>query len=184
MNFEKLPKELLIPKDDGAYDHLKNFIIPSIALSNQDGYKLKLNRSDTFRIVLYCYPMTGSPNKTLPSNWDVIPGARGCTAEPCSIRDNYDEIVTLNAIPIGISTQSIIDIKEMVVRLNITHDVLSDINLEFAKKLKLPTFKIDKKVFLKRLTLIIEKSIIKKVFYPIFPPDKHIYEVIKWLKKN
>ena len=28
------------------------------------------------------------------------------------------------------------------------------------------------------------KSIIKKFFYPIFPPDKHVYEIIKWLKKN
>ena len=40
------------------------------------------------------------------------------------------------------------------------------------------------KVYLKRTTLIIEKSVIKKAFYPIFPPNKHINEVIKWLKIN
>ena len=49
----------------------------------------------------------------------------------------------------------------MVTRLKITHDILSDINLEFTKKLNLPTFNIDSRVFLKRMTLIIEKSIIK-----------------------
>ena len=184
MNFDKFSKELPIPQDDGACKHLENFNIPPLSLHNQDGIMLKLNRLDTFRIVLYCYPMTGSPDRPLPDNWNLIPGARGCTPENCSIRDNYDKILTLNAIPIGISTQSVIDIKEMVTRLKIGHDILSDINLEFAKKLNLPTFKINDKVFLKRITLIIEKSIIKKFFYPIFSPDKHIYEVIEWLKRN
>ena len=42
----------------------------------------------------------------------------------------------------------------------------------------------NEKVFLKRTTLIIEKSVIKKVFYPIFPLNKHINEVMKWLKIN
>jgi len=184
MNSHKLPKELPIPLDDGACNHLKNYNIPALSLPNQDGNTLKLNRLDTFRIVLYCYSMTGSPDRPLPINWNKIPGAKGCTLENCSIRDNYDEILTLNAIPIGISTQSVDDIKEMVTRLKITHDILSDINLEFTKKLNLPTFNIDSRVFLKRMTLIIEKSIIKKIFYPIFPPDKHVYEVIKWLKRN
>ena len=128
--------------------------------------------------------MTGRPDRSLPSNWDSIPGARGCTPQTCGFRDNYDEIVSLNAIPIGVCTQPVDDLKEMVTRLGVTYDVVSDINLRFAKKLTLPTFVIDDKVFLKRTTLIIEKSVINKVFYPIFPPNKHINEVIKWLKIN
>ena len=42
--------------------------------------------------------------------------------------------------------------------------------------------KVLQEVFLKRTSLIIEKSVIKKVFYPIFPPDKHVNQIIKWLK--
>ena len=72
----------------------------------------------------------------------------------------------------------------MVTRLKINYDVLTDINLELVNKLKLPTFIVDDKVFLKRVTLIIEKSVIKKFFYPIFHPNKHIYKVLEWLKKN
>jgi len=30
----------------------------------------------------------------------------------------------------------------------------------------------------------VEKNIVKKVFYPIFPPNKHINEVLLWLKEN
>ena len=184
MDLVKLPDDLPIPEDDGACNHLTNYTIPPISLPNQDGILLKLNRLDTFRIVLYCYPMTGRPDRPLPNNWDSIPGARGCTSQTCNFRDNYDELVSLNAIPIGVSTQTVDDLKEMVARLGVTYDVVSDINLSFAKKLNLPTFVIDEKVFLKRTTLIIEKSVIKKFFYPIFPPNKHINEVIKWLKTN
>ena len=184
MDLTKLPDDLPIPEDDGACNHLTNFIIPPISLPNQDGNFLRLNRLDTFRIVLYCYPMTGRPDKPLPPNWDSIPGARGCTLQTCSFRDNYDEIVSLNAIPIGVSTQPIDDLKEMVTRLGVSYDIVSDINLRFVKKLNLPTFTIEDKVFLKRTTLIIEKSVIKKVFYPIFPPNKHVHEVIEWLKIN
>ena len=184
MDLDKITKELGIPEDDGACNHLENFKIPAISLPNQDGNMLKLNRLDTFRLVLYCYPMTGSPDKPLPINWNNIPGAKGCTSENCGIRDNYDKILTLNAIPIGVTSQFVDEIKEMTSRLNITHDILSDVNLELTKKIKLPTFKVENRVFLQRITLIVEKSIIKKIFYPIFSPNKHIYEVIKWLKHN
>ena len=184
MDITKLPDDLPVPDDDGACNHLTNFTIPPISLPNQDGNLLRLNRLDTFRIVLYCYPMTGRPDRSLPPNWDLIPGARGCTSQTCDFRDNYDEIVSLNAIPIGVSTQLVDDLKEMVTRLGVIYDVVSDINLKFAKKLSIPTFAIKDKVFLKRTTFIIEKSVIKKVFYPIFPPNKHVHEVIEWLKIN
>jgi len=35
---------------------------------------------------------------------------------------------------------------------------------------------------LKRLTLILYDGRIEKVFYPVFPPDRHAEEVIAWLK--
>ena len=142
MNIYTLPSNIPIPKDDGACNHLNVLKIPEISLPNQDGIYLKINRQDTFRLVLYCYPMTGFPNRPLPKNWDNIPGARGCTPQTCDFRDNYDQIVSLNAIPIGVSTQPVDDLKEMVTRLGINYDVVSDINLRFAKKLSLPVFSI------------------------------------------
>ena len=184
MNFTVLPKNLPIPKQDGACDHLLNTKISDISLPTQDGNFLQLNRTDTFRLVIYCYPMTGHPKRTLPYNWDNIPGARGCTPQTCSFRDHYDKIIVQNAVPIGLSTQPVEDLKEMTVRLQIPYDVVSDQHLLFSSALKLPTFSIGDKKFIKRLTLIIEKSVIKYFFYPVFPPDKHINKVIDWLKCN
>ena len=184
MNLSILPSYLPVPKDDGACKHLLNQTLPDISLANQSGNLLKLNRKDIFRIVLYCFPMTGHPDKSLPPGWDKIPGARGCTPETCSFRDHYDDLIKLNAIPIGLSTQSVVELEEMTRRLKVPYDVVSDSNLIFTNLMKFPTFKIAEKVFIKRLTLIIENSIIKKVFYPIFPPDLHIKDVINWLKNN
>jgi len=183
-NINTLPKLLPMPKDDGLCDHLNGLEMPDISLLTVNGDYLKLRRKESFRLVLYCYPMTGRPDVPLPENWNKTPGARGCTPENCSFRDHYDELIKLNALPLGITTQNIEDIKEMINRLKINYDILSDFNLEFIHSLKLPTFSIKNKIFVKRLTLIVHNYKIEKVFYPIFPPDKHIYDVLKWLKNN
>ena len=97
MNLSVLPKDLPVPIDDGKCNHLVNKTIPDIFLPTQNGNMLKLNRSDTFRLIIYCYPMTGRPDKVLPENWNSIPGARGCSPQTCSFRDSYDDLIKLNA---------------------------------------------------------------------------------------
>ncbi len=184
INYNILPDNLPIPKNDGLCDHLTDMEIPDVSLLTSNGDYIKLRRKESFKIVFYIYPMTGRPDKNLPKNWNNIPGATGCTPENCSFRDNYEELIKLNALPIGISSQTLEDIKEMKNRLSIQHDILSDYGLIFTKALKLPTFSIDDKIFIKRITLIVDNAKIVKVFYPIFPPDKHIYEILDWLKEN
>ena len=44
--------------DDGSCSHLINRKFPDISLPNQYGNYLKLNRSDTFRLVIYFYSLT------------------------------------------------------------------------------------------------------------------------------
>ncbi len=171
-------------ENDGDMNNLKNKNFPNISLPNQDGNLLNLYRLDTFRMVLYFYPMTGRPDRPLPANWNNIPGAKGCTIQTCSFRDNYDEIISLNAVPIGISTQHVFENKEMTNRLKVPYDVLSDDKLELSNELNIPTFSVSSKIFFKRITLIVEKKIIKKVFYPIININNHIEEVLRWLKEN
>jgi len=54
MDYSKFPK----PQNDGKADHLLNKFLPDISLKNQEGNLLKIKRSDTFRLILYFYPMT------------------------------------------------------------------------------------------------------------------------------
>jgi peroxiredoxin len=37
---------------------------------------------------------------------------------------------------------------------------------------------------LKRMALVIDDGVVKKVFYPVFPPDRNATEVVAWLRSN
>src|SRR5262249_30291287 len=81
-----LPADLPVPLDDGACDHLSGMIIPNIALKSTSGRMVDLGKVATDRAIVYAYPRTGTPDKAVPSGWDAIPGARGCTPQSCSMR--------------------------------------------------------------------------------------------------
>jgi peroxiredoxin len=126
--------------------------------------------------------MTGRPGSDLPSGWDEIPGARGCTPQSCSFRDHHAELRALGASVFGLSTQDTDYQSEAATRLHLPFALLSDSDLAFAGALDLPTFEVEGMVLLKRLTLIIDEGWIEKVFYPVFPPDKSAEEVVEWLE--
>jgi peroxiredoxin len=69
----------------------------------------------------------------------------------------------------------------MAKRLNLPYEVLSDEKLEFANQLKLPIFQVKDLKLVKRITLILSDNKILKYFYPVFPPDENVNEVIKFL---
>ena len=68
--------------------------------------------------------------------------------------------------------------------LHVPFEVLSDADFEFVHALQLPTFAFEGVTLVKRLTLVVSSHRIEKVFYPVFPTDKHPAEVIAWLQKN
>jgi peroxiredoxin len=177
----ELPEDLPVPTDDGAADHLPGIQIPSVPLSSTAGETVDLSALSG-RTVVYCYPMTGRPGSDLPSGWDEIPGARGCTPQSCSFRDHHAELEALGARVFGLSTQDTEYQREATQRLHLPFALLSDEDLAFADTLRLPTFEVDDMVLLKRLTLIIKDGRIEKVFYPVFPPDRSAEDVVGWLE--
>jgi peroxiredoxin len=84
----------------------------------------------------------------------------------------------------GLSTQDTAYQQEMVKRLEVPFDVLSDEHLSFAHALRLPTFVAGGMTLLKRLTIIAQRGRIEHAFYPVFPPDTHAQEVIAWLERH
>ena len=181
-NLNTLPANLPRPKDDGGAKHLTGMALPDLELPSTSNRRVNLSKITAPRIVIYCYPMTGQPGKAVPAGWDDIPGARGCTPETCGFRDHHKDLAKLHAEVFGVSTQSTAYQQEMVKRLEVPFEVLSDERMAFTHALKLPTFTIDGMTLIKRLTLIVRDKKIEKVFYPVFPPDRHAEEVIAWLK--
>jgi peroxiredoxin len=182
--FYKLPANLPVPKDDGAAKHLAGMPVPPVALVSTANRRVNLAEQAQKRTVIYCYPRTGAPGQPVPKGWDEIAGARGCTPESCGFRDHYQRLRALHTQVFGLSTQTTTYQQEMVQRLQLPFEVLSDADFAFTKALRLPTFDFEGVTLLKRLTLILSDGKIEKVFYPVFPPDKHAEEVIAWLTRN
>lgn len=171
------------PEDDGAAAHLTGVAWPPLALSTTDS-AIDLSGAPG-RTVLYIYPMTGRPGVALPDGWDQIPGARGCTPQSCAFRDHHGELLAAGADRVfGLSTQSTDEQREVAARLHLPFALISDDRLRLTKDLRLPTFEVDGRTLLKRMTLVIDDARITKVFYPVFPPDRNPADVLDWLRSN
>jgi peroxiredoxin len=179
-----LPDDLPVPTDDGASGHLPGLALPEVDLPSTDGDRVSL-AALRGRTVVYAYPRTGRPGEpSLVDDWDLIPGARGCTPEACGFRDHHRELAEAGAAVFGLSTQSTAYQRELVERLGLPFAVLSDERLALTEALRLPTFAVAGQTLLRRLTLILRDGSVEHVFYPVFPPDRHAAEVLAWLRDN
>lgn len=181
---ETLPAGLPVPEDDGAASHLDGAEMPPLSLPATDGSSFRVDRPPAGfdRLVLYAYPRTGRPGEPpLTPDWDRIPGARGCTPESCGFRDHARDLAAAGAAVAGISTQSTDDQREAVERLRLPFSLLSDADHRLTEALQLPTFRAAGQVLLKRLTLVVRGGLVERVFYPVFPPDRHAEDVLGWI---
>jgi peroxiredoxin len=181
VDWSKIPA----PTDDGAAKHLKGMTIPPLSLIATDDTVVTLSAL-TGRIVVFAYPRTGEPGKiSLVDDWDMIPGARGCTPQTCSFRDLFADLKSAGASHVfGLSTQSNEYQTEMASRLHLPFPVLSDEKLALTRALNLPTMEVAGLTLIKRLALVIDDTRITHVFYPVFPPDSNAGDVLAWLKKH
>jgi peroxiredoxin len=137
-------------------------------------------------LIVYCYPRTGRPDRDPPGGvaaWDLIPGARGCTPQACSYRDHHSELTQLGAHVFGVSTQDTAYQREVVDRLHLPYELLSDSRLELAHALRLPTFSVDGQTLIKRLTLVGRQGRIATCFYPVFPPTEDAENVLRYISE-
>lgn len=184
IDYTSLPDDLPVPENDGAADHLAGTTIPNVALPATIGGVVELAKI-VGRTVAYIYPRTAVPDEPVfDENWEMIPGARGCTPESCAFRDHHAELKAAGAGVFGVSTQDTAFQRQAVERLHLPFSLLSDDRLELTRALSLPTFNVNGITLLKRLTLVIRDGRIEHVFYPVFPPNTHAEDVLAWLNAN
>ena len=177
----KLPPDLPVPEDDGAADHIEGMRMPSVALPSTDGGMLDLSTTPG-TLVVYVYPKAGRPGIEPPTEWDAVPGARGCTPQSCAFRDHHAELQALGATVVGLSTQTTEEQRAFKADQHLPFTLVSDAGMEFTRALRLPTFRFDDVTLLKRITLIARDGEIVKAFYPVFPPDRNAADVLEWLR--
>ncbi len=183
MSIYQLPRDLPIPVDDGACDHLLGAAAPALVLESSRG-PVGFEEWSRELAVLYVYPRTGHPGQPSPAGWDATPGARGCTPQSCAFRDHADELADLGARAAGLSTQALAEQIESAQREHMPFPVIADPDLHLAAALGLPTFEFGGSTLYRRVTLVFEAGRVLKAFYPVFPPDRNAAEAIDWLKER
>src|SRR5436305_4566779 len=127
VDWSKIPA----PADDGAAAHLVGMTIPPVSLVATND-TLVTPAALPGRVVVFAYPRTGEPGKpSLVEDWDMIPGARGCTPQTCAFRDLHKVLIEAGAARVlGLSTQDTAYQLEAAKRLHLPFPLLSDAKLE------------------------------------------------------
>ncbi|MEV7510801.1 winged helix-turn-helix transcriptional regulator [Streptomyces sp. NPDC090085] len=124
--------------------------------------------ADTPFTVLYCFPGAYARAESYPPGWGGIPGARGCTLESCTYRDQLAEFTAAGATVHGVSTQRPDEQREFAEHERLRFPLLSDADLTLTAALRLPTFRAAGVSRIKRLTLVIDRErTVREVFYPV-----------------
>ena len=84
---------------------------PSILGVNQDGKEIKLADFAGKKLVLYFYPKDSTP---------------GCTAQACSLRDNYSELQKAGYEVIGVSADSASSHQKFISKQNLPFNLVAD----------------------------------------------------------
>lgn len=181
VDWSKIPA----PQDDGAARHLTGRRLPAVSLAATDSSRVDLSAL-AGRTVVFAYPRTGVPGQiSLVDDWDMIPGARGCTPQSCAFRDLFQELQQAGADRVfGLSTQDTAYQREMAERLHLPFPVLSDAELALTTAARLPTMLVAGLTLIRRLALVVDDGVVTTVFYPVFPPDRNAGDVLAWLQAN
>ncbi|MFF8270961.1 winged helix-turn-helix transcriptional regulator [Streptomyces sp. NPDC016562] len=146
---------------------LRGTRLPELLLPDRFG-ELRDPVADTSFTVLYCFPGAYARAESYPPDWAGIPGARGCTFESCTYRDQLAEFTAAGATVHGVSTQRPDEQREFAEQERLRFPLLSDAGLDLVTALRLPTFRAAGVSRIKRLTLVVDRDrTVHEVFYPI-----------------
>ena len=142
-------------------------VAPDFSLPDQSGRLVSLKDFVGKKsIVLYFYPKDFS---------------RGCTAEACTFRDNYEAFKDAGADVIGVSSQSVESHDKFASLYKLPFILLSDEDGKVRKLYGVPsTFGM----LPGRVTYVIDKKgIVRYIFNSQLNPTKHIEEALRILKE-
>jgi peroxiredoxin len=167
----------------GSLEQFVGRELPRLELATTRG-PIDLRELGATRLVLFLYPHgTGLARPPVP-DWDLIPGARGCTAQSCGFRDEYARLRELGTEVAGLSVQPVVEQGQFAARLGLPYRLISDPRLELAAVLGLPTFTAGGRTFYRRLALVVEGGVIVKVLDPVDAPECYAAEVVGWLESR
>jgi peroxiredoxin Q/BCP len=90
---------------------------PAFSAPNQDGKTISVGDYSGKKLVLYFYPKDDTP---------------GCTAEACSLRDNYSELLKQGYAIVGVSPDNEKKHQKFIAKYELPFDLLADTDNKIA----------------------------------------------------
>ena len=94
--------------------------LPEVLGIDQNGYEVKSTDFAGKKLVLYFYPKDSTP---------------GCTAEACSLRDNYQALLNRGYAVVGVSPDSVASHKKFIEKNNLPFPLISDPEHKLAEEM-------------------------------------------------
>ena len=140
--------------------------VPDFTLKDQNGKDFHLkDYIGKKNLVIYFYPKDDTP---------------GCTKEACKFRDEFQDFTDLDAMVIGISSDSVESHKAFAQKYHLPFSLLADTDKKVRKAFGVPKFS---GLFPGRVTYIINKSgKVVYIFNSMNKAEKHIEEAKRILK--
>jgi thioredoxin-dependent peroxiredoxin len=141
---------------------------PTFELNDQEG---KLRKSEEFltkkALVLYFYPKDDSP---------------GCTAQACSFRDAYEDLLEVGAEVVGVSGDTLEQHKKFAKKHNLPFTLLADTNNKLRKQMGVPTNLFG--LIPGRVTYVIDnQGVVKGVFNSQLDVKGHVKKALEIIEK-
>jgi peroxiredoxin Q/BCP len=87
---------------------------PEFSLEDQDGASVTLSDFAGQKVIVYFYPAAGTP---------------GCTTQACDFRDNINSLKSAGYQVLGVSKDSVADLKKFQAEQGLNFPLLSDVDL-------------------------------------------------------
>jgi DNA-binding HxlR family transcriptional regulator/peroxiredoxin len=132
--------------------------------------------------VLFTYPATGG---ALPADWARIPGALGCTLENRLFREAWPDFTRAGASVHGVSTQRPDEQAAFAAAEKIPFPLMSDVDLELAAALRLPTFRAAQQIRHKRVILVVGADrVVRHSVYPVVDIPAAVMQVLELVRST
>lgn len=144
---------------------------PEILGTNEKGEQISLSQFKGKKVVLYFYPKDNTP---------------GCTAEACSLRDNYAELKSKGYEIVGVSTDSTASHNKFIAKHELPFTLIADTDKKLVEEMGAWGEKSmcgRKYMGTLRTTFILnEEGVVEKIFFPKEVKTKvHAEQILEYI---
>ena len=144
---------------------------PEILGTNEKGEQISLSLFKGKKVVLYFYPKDNTP---------------GCTAEACSLRDNYAELKSKGYEIVGVSTDSTASHNKFIAKHELPFTLIADTDKKLVEEMGVWGEKSmcgRKYMGTLRTTFILnEEGVVEKIFFPKEVKTKvHAEQILEYI---